>query len=108
MHKCTMLRNEMHHFVQNIHSYVMCEVIETSWAKLQAGWQACTDLDQVIVEHQRYLACIEEGAFLSPRAESILTALNALFGLVLDFSQLHDSICASAFEALEALQSDPA
>merc|ERR1712032_616085 len=53
LHKCTCLRNEMQHFMQNVHSYVMCEVLETSWAKLQAGWQGCTDLDQVIVEHQR-------------------------------------------------------
>merc|ERR1712176_104401 len=107
LHKCTCLRNEMHHFVQNIHSYVMCEVLETSWAKLQAGWQACVDLDQVILEHQRYLACIEEGAFLASKTEPILTALTTLFGLALDFTELHDQVCASAFEAIEILSSEP-
>jgi gamma-tubulin complex component 3 len=107
LHRCTCLRNEMHHFIQNIHSYVMCEVVEIAWAKLQAGWQDCMDLDQVILEHQRYLANIEEGAFLAPKSEPILTALSALFGLSLEFAELHDQVCSSAFEAVEVLSSDP-
>eukprot|EP00927_Polykrikos_kofoidii_P054441 TRINITY_DN48852_c0_g1_i1.p1 TRINITY_DN48852_c0_g1~~TRINITY_DN48852_c0_g1_i1.p1 ORF type:complete len:931 (-),score=128.29 TRINITY_DN48852_c0_g1_i1:121-2913(-) len=107
LHKSTMLRNEMQHFVQNIHSYVMCEVIETSWAKLQASWQECSDLDQVILEHQRYLSCIEEGAFLAPRAEAILTGLGALFDLALEFAGLHESVVSSSFEAVEAMSSEP-
>eukprot|EP00928_Gymnodinium_smaydae_P052702 TRINITY_DN3683_c0_g2_i1.p1 TRINITY_DN3683_c0_g2~~TRINITY_DN3683_c0_g2_i1.p1 ORF type:complete len:545 (+),score=87.06 TRINITY_DN3683_c0_g2_i1:104-1738(+) len=107
LHKCTLLRNEMHHFVQNIHSYVMCEVIETSWSKLHEGWQACTDLDQVISEHQRYLTCIQEGAFLAPHTEAIFTSLAALFALALEFAELHDAVCASSFEAIEALQTEP-
>merc|ERR1719343_1823055 len=89
LHKSTMLCNEMHHFVQNIQSYVMCEVIETSFEKLQAGWEACTDLDQVILEHQRYLARIEDGAFLAPPTVEIHTALSALFGHALEFADLH-------------------
>jgi len=107
LHKCTCLRNEMHHFVQNIHSYVMCEVLETSWAKLQAGWRSCTDLDQVILEHSRYLACIEEGAFLAAKTEPIHTALSALFGLALEFTDLHEQVCASAFEAFDILRREP-
>lgn len=107
LHKCTCLRNEMHHFVQNIHSYIMCEVLETSWAKLQVGWRACVDLDQVILEHQRYLSCIEEGAFLARCTEPILTALGALFGLALEFTELHDQVCSSAFETIDILSSEP-
>lgn len=103
LHKCGCLRNEMHHFVQNIHSYIMCGVLDSSWAKLQAGWRGCTDLDQVIAEHRRYLACIEEGAFLSPGTEQVLSALKLLFGLALNFTELHDQVCASAFEAADVL-----
>lgn len=103
LHKSTCLRNEIHHFVHTVHSYVMCEVLETSWAKLQLGWSACTDLDQVILEHQRYLTCIEEGAFLATKTEPILTALSALFVLALEFTELHDHVCASAFEAVDVL-----
>lgn len=107
LHKCTCLRNEMHHFVQNIQSYVMCEVLESSWARLQTGWQACTDLDQVITEHQRYLACIEEGAFLTSKTDAILTGLTSLFTLALEFTEIHDQVCASTFEAVEVLKSEP-
>merc|ERR1711988_1345869 len=94
LHKCGTLRNEMHHFVQNIHSYVMCGVLDSSWATLQAGWRGCTDLDQVITEHRRYLACIEEGAFLSPGTEQVLAALKLLFGHCLHFTELHDQVCS--------------
>jgi len=107
LHKCNCLRNEMHHFIQNIHSYVMCEVLETSWAKLQAGWHSCTDLDEVIREHQRYLSCIEEGAFLAPKTQSILTTLLALFAAAIDFTDLHDQVCTTAFEAVEVLLTEP-
>lgn len=107
LHKCGCLRNEMHHFVQNVQSYVMCGVLESSWAKLQADWRACTDLDQVIAEHRRYLECIEDGAFLSPSTEPILSALLALFGLVLELTELHDQVCANAFEAVDVLSREP-
>jgi gamma-tubulin complex component 3 len=103
LHKCGCLRNEMHHFVQNIHSYVMCGVLDSSWAKLQAGWRGCADLDQVIAEHRRYLACIEEGAFLSPGTEQVLAALKLLFDHALQFIELHDQVCSSAFEAADVL-----
>eukprot|EP00929_Paragymnodinium_shiwhaense_P013237 TRINITY_DN121102_c0_g1_i1.p1 TRINITY_DN121102_c0_g1~~TRINITY_DN121102_c0_g1_i1.p1 ORF type:complete len:982 (+),score=147.43 TRINITY_DN121102_c0_g1_i1:403-2946(+) len=107
LHKGTMLRNEMQHFVQNISSYVMTEVIDAAWGKLQAAWARATDLDQVILEHQRYLSCIEEGAFLTQKTEAIMTALVALFGLALDFSQLYDTVCTSAFEAIETIVAEP-
>eukprot|EP00930_Biecheleria_cincta_P059782 TRINITY_DN45509_c0_g1_i1.p1 TRINITY_DN45509_c0_g1~~TRINITY_DN45509_c0_g1_i1.p1 ORF type:complete len:865 (-),score=178.93 TRINITY_DN45509_c0_g1_i1:319-2913(-) len=106
LHKCTCLRNEMHHFVQNIQSYVMCEVLETSWAQLQSGWQACTDLDQVILEHQRYLSRLEEGAFLAPGSEAVLSGLTALLGLALDFCGLQEQACAASFEAVEAMDEE--
>jgi len=104
LHKCTCLRNELHHFVQNIHSYVMCEVLETSWVRLQLGWQNCTDLDEVIREHERYLACIEEGALLGPKTETIRSSVLALLALALEFTDLHNYVCMTSFEAVEDLR----
>lgn len=103
LHRCTCLRNEMQHFVQNVCSHIMCEVLETSWAKLQEGWRSCADLDELILEHQRYLARIEEGAFLTPKAEAIFTHLSALFSLALDFTELHEQVCLSVSDAVELL-----
>jgi gamma-tubulin complex component 3 len=108
LHKCGCLRNEMHHFIQNIQSYIMCGVLDSSWAKLQTGWKACTDLDQVIAEHRRYLEYIEEGAFLAPGTEPVMNGLTQLFGHALAFTDLHDSVCATAFEAIDILRSEGA
>ncbi|CAL1161934.1 unnamed protein product, partial [Cladocopium goreaui] len=103
LHRCTCLRNEMHHFVQNVQAYVL-EVLDTSWAKLQSGWQKSTDLDQVISQHDRYLACVEEGAFLARGSEAILSGVTTLLGLALEFCSLQEQACASSFEAAEAMQ----
>eukprot|EP00435_Cladocopium_sp_Y103_P059867 s520_g21.t1 len=103
LHRCTCLRNEMHHFVQNVQAYVL-EVLDTSWAKLQSGWQKSTDLDQVISQHERYLAGVEEGAFLARGSEAILSGVTTLLGLALEFCSLQEQACASSFEAAEAMQ----
>eukprot|EP00434_Breviolum_minutum_P037040 symbB.v1.2.032831.t1/scaffold3926.1/size48177/2 len=103
LHRCTCLRNEMHHFVQNVQAYVL-EVLDTSWAKLQSGWQKSTDLDQVISQHERYLAGVEEGAFLAKGSEAILSGVTTLLTLALEFCSLQEQACASSFEAAEAMQ----
>ncbi|CAK8997629.1 unnamed protein product [Durusdinium trenchii] len=97
LHRCTLLRHEMHHFVQNVQSYVL-EVLDTSWAKLQQGWQKSSDLDEVISQHERYLAAVEEGAFLAKGSEAILSGVSALLSLVLEFCTLQEQACASCFE----------
>lgn len=104
LHRFSCLRHQLQHFVQNIQSYVMFEVLDTSWAKLQAGWRSCTDLDEVISQHDRYLVSIEEGAFLAQGCESVLSGITTLLALALDFCHLHDQACAASFEAAEAME----
>eukprot|EP00913_Durusdinium_trenchii_P018418 g17303.t1 len=74
------------------------EVLDTSWAKLQQGWQKSSDLDEVISQHERYLAAVEEGAFLAKGSEAILSGVSALLSLVLEFCTLQEQACASCFE----------
>jgi len=103
LHACTCLQNEMYHFIQNVQSYVTYEVLETSWDLLQKGWKTCTDLDQVIHKHENYLLCLQEGAFLTPQAEPLHSAIQGLFDLALRFTELHDQSGAAAAAALEEL-----
>ena len=62
----------------------MFEVLDTSWAKLHAGWRTCSDLDEVISQHERYLVNIEEGAFLAKGCEAVLSSITALLSLALE------------------------
>ncbi|CAJ1461509.1 unnamed protein product, partial [Effrenium voratum] len=101
--RTALLRHEIAHLAQNIQSYVMFEVLDTSWAKLQVGWRACTDLDQVILQHERYLAGLEEGAFLARGSEAVLSGVSNLLNLALEFCALQEQACASSFEAAEAM-----
>ena len=60
LHRCQMLRSEMFHFVSNLHSYMMFEVLETAWSSCEASMRAAIDLDQLLAAHDAYLSSIVE------------------------------------------------
>ena len=74
-HKCHLLRSEMIHFVTNLHSYIMFEVLETSWHKLVKDLKAATDLDELIKGHEDYISAIKEN----------VRALQSLFSPLVDW-----------------------
>jgi gamma-tubulin complex component 3 len=47
--------NEMMHFVQNLHHYLMFEVMECAWQPLEERLANAADLDQLIDAHDEYL-----------------------------------------------------
>mmetsp|Transcript_67 Transcript_67/g.225 ORF Transcript_67/g.225 Transcript_67/m.225 type:complete len:905 (+) Transcript_67:342-3056(+) len=68
LHKFHVLRNEMIHFTSNLHSYIMFEVLETSWDALEKNLQAAVDLDQVVEAHDVYLNSILDKALIGLQA----------------------------------------
>ena len=70
--KAHILRSIMGHITTNIQSYVMYEVLETAYVKLEAGLKRARDMDEVLREHSEYLLRLQEAAFLVAKAEPIL------------------------------------
>ncbi len=77
--RCSLLRNEMIHFVTSVHSYIMVEVLESSWSTFRKRLSKVSDLDELIACHEEFQAGIIERALLSPRHEAIFKQLRKLF-----------------------------
>jgi hypothetical protein len=58
LHRSHLLRNEMIHFVSNLHSYIMFEVLESSWTQFESDLQEAKNLDEIIEAHDRYLNAV--------------------------------------------------
>ncbi|KAG7365069.1 Spc97 / Spc98 family protein [Nitzschia inconspicua] len=54
----SILRQSMMHFVVNLKSYLMFEVVEGGWQKLKNAMEETTTLDEAIVAHDTYLRSI--------------------------------------------------
>lgn len=44
-HKFNLFHHEMVHFIQNIHNYIMVEVLESAWKEFQDNIKECKDFD---------------------------------------------------------------
>lgn len=57
-HKFNLAHHEMAHFVQNVHNYILVEVLESSWTEYLSKIRQATDLDQVIRFQKEHVADI--------------------------------------------------
>ena len=64
-----MLRFEMVHFVQSLLSYIMFEVLESSWVDLCRGFEAANGLDDIIAAHDAYLKQILDRALIGTQLD---------------------------------------
>jgi len=106
-----LLRAEMDHFVKNLTSYMMFEVLECAWAEFDEEMGKASDLDALIKAHERYLDKILQGAMMdrAPRGNStagggrseadpddekreteVLGVLNNMFDVILNFTCLQE------------------
>lgn len=104
-----LVRSEMQHFVSNMSSYVMFEVLECAWADFEEELRKAADLDSVIAAHEQYLKQILSGAMLADsgagaKAEGkasavggfLLADLKRLFNIILEFVHLQEKVFESA------------
>ena len=69
LHKCSLLRSEMHHVTTILLSYMMYEVLETGWLSLQESLKKATSLDDLIEAHDSYQHDILSAALLDQNTE---------------------------------------
>ena len=50
-----MIKTEMTHLVRTLNSYIMFEVLETSWRELDAWIKQAENLDDLVEAHRRFL-----------------------------------------------------
>lgn len=78
------VRNEMTHFIVNLHNFMMFEVLEVSWWELVDEIGEAKNLDELIKAHESYIAKIVNKALLG--GDSGLTGqLKKIFREILQF-----------------------
>lgn len=84
----------MIHFIYQLQHYVLFEVLECSWDKLETLVNKSVDLDSLIEAHAKYLSEITEKGFLSGEGENevIANRLHHIFECILNYKVLLDHL----------------
>ena len=105
LHRCSLHRSRMRHFVNNLSAYLMFEVVESAWSNLQASCSGATSLDQVILAHDKYLGEIQDRALLSTQHEVLNIQIQQVLQAILRFCSLEGTLIADAHSILSRRQS---
>ena len=104
LHKCHLLQNEMVHFVNNIHLYIMLEVLQSSWKSISKKMQKATDLDSMISAHDKYLRNIVKNCLLEKESMKIRVILERIFDIIYSFCGIEKRLYKIAMEEVVRIQ----
>jgi gamma-tubulin complex component 3 len=93
--KSHLLRVEMHHFITNLHNYMMFEVLECAWSELVEEISEAKDLEELITAHGTYLDKIVDMALMvshNKDKNNLLDLLKGIFKVVINFGNQQDRI----------------
>ncbi|KAL7582776.1 hypothetical protein Lser_V15G42467 [Lactuca serriola] len=97
LRRCQVLWGQMSHFLTNLQSYIMFEVLEVSWAKFCNEMEIAKDLDDLIGAHDKYLSSVIEKSLLGESCEGVNKTLLMLFDVMLKFSGVLDKLYEGIF-----------
>jgi gamma-tubulin complex component 3 len=109
LRKISMARQSMMHFVGNLKSYFMLEVLELGWKDLSLQIAAAKTLDEVIDAHRLYLTGVVRKSLLTSvtgsratESEKVLSArLHELLTIAKAFCELQERLFSKALSAVE-------
>ena len=94
MHNFQLFRYEISHFINNLMSYVIVEVVEASWEEFNRKFLEAHDLDELIYLHQLFLDKIIEKAFLND--EGMYKRIMGLIDICVRFYELQKELFDAA------------
>ena len=111
LRQVAMTRQSMMHFVGNVKSYLMFEVLEGGWKRLVPAVEKAETLDQVIEAHDKYLHAILRKSLLRHSSETTMGImadrldlsgkLEGLLQLTGDFCSYQEELFGEALEAAD-------
>lgn len=99
-HRCNIYRARMMHVINNFCAYLMFEVLETAWIKLEEKVNQANCYDDCIDAHDNYLLEILEKALLTPRYEPLNILIQQLLQTVLRFCSLEETLIAGKSDSI--------
>jgi gamma-tubulin complex component 3 len=116
LRQISILRQSMIHLIVNLKSYLMFEVLEGGWRRLESEIEAAITLDEVIEAHDRYLNGIVRKSLLRTDMEDIAQQqlaeqVQTLLGITGEFCDLqerlfHDALVAADIAAEKRVEAD--
>jgi len=101
-HRFYLAHQEMAHFVNNIHNYIMVEVLESSWKIYSDEIQTVKNLDDLIKVQQKYSKSILSKALLLEEQKELHRLLKKLLNNVYTFALIKERyFFKSALEEVE-------
>jgi len=107
LRQVSMTRQSMMHFVGNVKSYLMFEVLEGGWKRLVPAIEKATTLDQVIQAHDQYLHAILRKSLLHNNDDTetgrldLAGKLETLLDLAGDFCSFQKELFGQALDAAD-------
>ena len=95
----SMTRQAMMHFVVNLKSYLMFEVLEGGWKQLKVTIEEAETLDESIASHDSYLEGIRRKSFVDQ--DELGAHVQRLLQLVNEFCTYQERVFGAATEAAE-------
>lgn len=104
-HRFYLAHQEMAHFVNNIHNYIMVEVLESSWKIYYDELKQVKNLDDVIQVQEKYSNSILQKALLSEEQKELNRLLKKLLNNVYTFALIKERyFFKSAQDEFERIQ----
>jgi len=95
----------MAHFVNNIHNYIMVEVLESAWSIYYKEMKQIKNLDELIAVQLRYSQSILDKALLSEEQKELNRLLRKLLNNVYTFALIKERwFFKSALDEYERLK----
>ncbi|CAI2385190.1 unnamed protein product [Moneuplotes crassus] len=105
LHRCNLLRNEMLHYINNLHSYLQVEVIESEWKKFQEDLDHAEDLYDIMRVQRKFIEVIHKRAMLTHEHIELYQLMIKIFEQIHQFSRTQDILYSSALEEYHKRQS---
>lgn len=77
-HRFTLAHHEMALFVQNVHNYILVEVLESAWTEFKTKLAQVADLDQLIQIQRQFVSDILDRSFLSDKSKDLYKLVQKL------------------------------
>ena len=109
LRKFSMTRQCMLHFLTNLQSYLMFEVLESGWKDLVNKLKRATTLDEVITSHDEYLdeilskSLVGEASFEDDEGNTgaLPNQLRSVLTAAFHFCKMHDKIFSDGVETIQ-------
>ncbi len=100
----SLAHHEMQHFLTNIHSYILVEVLDSSWSVFIDEMKKAKDLDKLIINQKKFMSVILDRALLSDGHRELYKHLQRLLNTVYMFNVIKDKyFYKSALQECERL-----